>query len=124
MVEGWGSGGGSLIILLAFTTNGVGTQLADACHSQHVDSAGGVGTCRNRHHGGVCVPQQCRADEHTHPVVVRRDSEVHHVDEVVGAAVVVGAGGSVVGVRGDAAIDNEEVAYGRGDSRGAITRTR
>lgn len=110
MVEGWGSGGGSLIILLAFTTNGVGTQLADACHSQHVDSAGGVGTCRNRHHGGVCVPQQCRADEHTHPVVVRRDSEVHHVDEVVGAAVVVGAGGSVVGVRGDAAIDNEEVA--------------
>ena len=89
-----------------------------------MDGAGGVGTCRNRHHSGVRVPQQRRADKHTHPVVVRRNGEVHHVDEVVGAAVVVGAGGGVVGVGGDTTINNKEVTYGRGDSRGAITCTR
>lgn len=85
-----------------------------------MDHASGIRAGRNGDDGGGGVRQQRGADKHRHPVVHRRDGEVEYVNTVVAAAVVVRAGRRIVGVRGNAAVDDEQVADGGRDSRRAV----
>ena len=124
LIESWRGSSGSLVVLRPLAADGIGSEFGDTCKRKDVDRAGGVRTSGNGDDSGSRVRQERGADKYTHAVVDRRDREVHHVDPVVSAAVVVRTGGGVVGVGGNAAVDNKEIVDCRSDRGSAIPGSR